>query len=86
MSPERRQQERSPQSGAIELSFEDPNPVKVTAELIEISGNGFRAAHNAKGLAPGLIVHYVRGVNSGKARVIWTHVLEGRCISGFLIL
>jgi hypothetical protein len=84
--PDRRQEARSPQTGAIEISFEDPAPVIVEAELIEISGRGFRAAHNAKALSPGLEVEYQSSSSSGRARVIWTHVLEGRCVSGFLVL
>jgi hypothetical protein len=84
--PERRQEERSPQSGVIEISFDDPNPVTVRAELIEVSERGFRAAHDSRVLTPGLEVQYERIGSSGKARVIWTHVLDGRCVSGFLIL
>jgi hypothetical protein len=83
---DRRKEERSLHSGAIEISFEDPNPVMVKADLIEISTRGFRAAHDATSLAPGLEVHYAGTSSSGRARVIWTHVLEGRCVSGFLIL
>jgi hypothetical protein len=83
---DRRKEERSPQSGAIEISFEDPVPVTVRAELLEVSARGFRAAHNEKALAPGLEVDYKSASSSGRARVIWTHVLEGRCVSGFLLL
>jgi hypothetical protein len=84
--PERRKEDRLPQSGAIEISFEDPNPVMIRADLIEISDQGFRATHDSKALAPGLEIQYAREGSSGTARVIWTHVLEGRCVSGFLIL
>ncbi|MGA3203949.1 MAG: hypothetical protein ABSF12_15790 [Bryobacteraceae bacterium] len=83
---DRRSEKRSPQFGAIEISFEDPTPVTVVGELIEISGRGFRASHNEKALAPGLEVHYKSATSSGRACVIWTHVQEGRCNSGFLIL
>jgi hypothetical protein len=83
---ERRKEQRSPQSGAIEISFADPGPVTVRAELLEVSGRGFRAAHDAKRLAPGLEVEYTGSRGSGRARVIWTHVLDGRCVSGFLVL
>jgi hypothetical protein len=83
---DRRREERLPQSGDVHISFEDPNPVTVRAELIEVSDRGFRAAHDSKLLAPGLEVHYARTGASGRARVIWTHVLDGRSVSGFLIL
>jgi hypothetical protein len=85
-NPDRRRAERLPQSGAVEISFDDPNPVLVHGELIEVSELGFRAAHDSKALAPGMEVDYVRTGLSGRARVIWTHVLDGKCVSGFLIL
>jgi len=84
--PDRRNEERSPHSGTIRITFEDPNPVTLKAELIEISERGFRATHDSNALAPGLEVRYARRGSSGRARVIWTHVLEGQCVSGFLIL
>jgi hypothetical protein len=83
---ERRQDARSPFSGSVQLAFDDPHPVIVEAELIETSERGFRATHHSSALAPGLEVHYSRAAASGRARVIWTHVLEGRWVSGFLIL
>ena len=83
---DRRREERLPRSGAVEISFVDPNPVTVVAELIEVSERGFRAAHESKLLAPGLEVQYGRIGATGRARVIWTHVLDGRCVSGFLVL
>lgn len=83
---DRRQEDRSPLSGRIEISFDDPNPVTIEAELIETSPRGFRATHHSNALAPGLEVHFSRAAASGRARVIWTHVLEGRQASGFLIL
>jgi len=84
--PERRNETRSPQSGAVRIVFEDPNPITVEAELIEVSERGFRAAHDSRILTPGLEVRYARNGSIGRARVIWTHVLEDRCVSGFLIL
>ena len=83
---ERRREERLPRSGTIHIAFADPNPVTVEAELIEVSERGFRAAHDSRLLAPGLEVEYRRTGGSGRARVIWTHVLDERCVSGFLVL
>jgi hypothetical protein len=83
---ERRSEERSPTSGAIDIAFADPNPMTVKAELIEVSERGFRASHDSRLLTVGLEVRYWRSGSSGRARVIWTHVLGGRCVSGFLIL
>jgi hypothetical protein len=83
---ERRRDERTPHSGEVRISFDDPHPVTIQAELIEISDRGFRASHDSRALAPGLQVEYARCGSIGRARVIWTHVLDGRCVSGFLIL
>ncbi len=82
---DRRKEARSPHSGAIEISLDDPTAFTIHGELLEISEQGFRAAHDAKALMAGLEVNYKREGSSGRARVIWTHVLEGRCVSGFLI-
>jgi hypothetical protein len=83
---ERRGAPRNAESGAIEISFAAPVPITIEAELIETSTTGFRASHDSKALEPGLEVRYQSDRGSGNARVIWTHVLEGRRVSGFLIL
>jgi hypothetical protein len=83
---DRRNETRSPQSGPVRILFADPNPIMVEAELIEVSERGFRAAHDSRILTPGLEVQYARAGSTGRARVIWTHVLADRCVSGFLIL
>ena len=85
-TPERRSAKRQARTGRVEISFQDPMPATVEAELIEVSKTGFRAAYASKGLAPGLEVEYRRDGRSGRARVIWTHILEGNRVSGFLIL
>jgi hypothetical protein len=87
MIAERRAEDRSPESGVLRISFQDPHSITIAAELVEISQRGFRATHDSKKLTAGLEVQYSRGdQSSGRARVIWTHILEGRCVSGFLLL
>ena len=83
---DRRISPRLPVSGGVKISFEDPNPVTIEAELIEASATGFRAGHDSKEITPGLEVHFKRGDVSGRDRVIWTHLLEGRRASGFVLL
>ncbi len=85
-APDRRIAPRSPSSGRVEISFADPHPVSLEADLLETSSTGFRAAHTCKNLAPGLEVHFRRSNCAGRARVIWTHVLEDRRVSGFILL
>jgi hypothetical protein len=83
---DRRAEQRSPKSGAIRISFEDPNLIVIEAQLIEVSEKGFRASHDSRLLVPGLKVRYQDGDSIGQARAIWTQVSEGRYVSGFLIL
>jgi hypothetical protein len=85
--PERRKVRRTPFSGRLEIMLVDPAPQRVEAELIEISSMGFRAAHDSSTLEPGLEVLCKRdGADAVRARVIWTHVLGGRRVSGFLLV
>jgi hypothetical protein len=70
----------------VEIMLADPAPERVVAELIEISSMGFRAAHDSRALEPGLEVLCKRdGAEALRARVIWTHVLGGHRVSGFLL-
>jgi hypothetical protein len=81
---DRRDAPRQAEHGDVEISFDIPVPMKIQANLIETSATGFRAAHDSKAIEPGLAVRYKRVGASGEARVIWTQVLEGRRVSGFL--
>jgi hypothetical protein len=85
-TPDRRSAPRLVSSGRVEITFDNPAPVVVEAELVELSANGFRAVHDSKALAPGTEVHYRRAGAHGRARVIWTHVLDQRRVSGFVTL
>ena len=83
---ERRSAPRTASRGRLEIMFGGPAPERVEAKLIEKSSVGFRAEHDSKTLEPGLEV--LCRIDDGeplKARVIWTHVLEGRRVSGFLL-
>ena len=83
---ERRLWPRTPASGAVDILFEDPIPVTVAAELQETSERGFRIRHGSKELVPGLEVRLRRGGAVQHARVMWTHILDGRRESGCLLL
>jgi hypothetical protein len=83
---ERRDAPREAERGLVEISFDIPVPMTIQANLIETSATGFRASHDSKAIEPGLAVRYKRVGSSGEARVIWTQLLEGRRVSGFLVL
>ena len=85
--PDRRASARIPSSGLVEITLNDPAPMTVEGELLEMSDQGFRAAHDSTALEPGTEVFFRRsGELPVRARVIWTHVLGDRRISGFLVL
>lgn len=86
MSVERRQHPRLPASGPVGILFEDPLPITIPAELLETSESGFRIAHDCDQLRSGLEVRLLRGDTTRRARIIWTHTLDGRRVSGCLLL
>jgi hypothetical protein len=83
---ERRSVPRAISSGRLAISFTDPVPLTVEAQLLDASPQGLRISHSSKRLVPGLDVQYYRNGKTGRARVIWTHVLDGRWVSGLVIL
>lgn len=83
---DRRQEPRSAAAGRVKISFENPAQTTIDAEWIENSATGFRIVHDSPALEPGLEVSFESPTHSGRARVIWTHVLEGRRVSGFVAI
>jgi len=83
---ERRREPRFPASGRVQILFEDPLPVTVEAELVDTSSRGFRISHQSNQLVPGLEVRLKRGGATRRARVMWTQILEGRQLSGCMLL
>lgn len=83
---DRRAAVRTVASGHVEISVDIPMPSVIDAELIESSATGFRASHDSNALEPGLNVRFQSPLMSGYARIIWTHVLHGQRVSGFLCL
>jgi hypothetical protein len=73
-------------SGRVRIWFENPTRVDLEADWIESSATGFRLAHDSNALEPGLEISYEAEDRRGRARVVWTHVLEGRRVSGFITL
>jgi hypothetical protein len=83
---DRRAAVRSVESGRVRIWFENPARVELEAEWIEMSATGFRLAHDSDALEAGLEIRYESRERSGRARVVWTHVLGGRRVSGFIRL
>jgi methionine-rich copper-binding protein CopC len=70
----------------VQLRFEDPLPVDVEANLMDISESGFRVSHHCASLSPGLLVEFRHKLKAGRARVVWTQLRDGHHFSGFVIL
>jgi hypothetical protein len=68
----------------VKIWFENPARIEIEADWVEASATGFRLAHDSNALEPGLVVSYESEGRRGRARVVWTHVVEGRRVSGFL--
>jgi hypothetical protein len=83
---ERRESPREERSGIVEITCAAPEPVAIQGVLVEASATGFRVSHNSTVLEPGLTVSFRREGARGRARVIWTHILDGRRVSGFQII
>jgi hypothetical protein len=83
---ERRRENRAVARGSVRLSVAGQPPLRITASLLDLSANGFRAAHNQTDLSAGLEVEFSHSRAHGRARVIWTRVLGQAAESGFLIL
>ncbi len=83
---DRRGETRAAAAGRVRISFENPAPTVVDAEWVESSATGFRVVHDSQALEPGLEVSYESALRSGRARLVWTHVLDGRRISGFVAI
>ena len=83
---ERRQFPRIAASGSVEIVFSDPLPTTVHGELVDVSGQGLRIAHDSKLLVPGLIVSVTSEDRTSKARVVWTQLKDGAQISGCILL
>lgn len=83
---DRRKAPRVARTGDVLISLHEPVERSIAAELIETSDLGFRVSHASRELVPGVIVQFSTPQRSGRARVIWTHVLEGRFVSGMMLL
>ena len=89
---EQRAEPRHAAQGEVWFSFDESGSAKgrskeVRGKLLDRSTGGFRAEHDCAELTSGQVVRF-RLPNSakGKARVVWTRILEGRVETGFLIL
>ncbi|HYW45242.1 MAG TPA: hypothetical protein VE959_20430 [Bryobacteraceae bacterium] len=83
---DRRSEPRRMARGQVSLWPEGFSNATAPGRLLDSSRAGFRAQHGLKGLGPGQFVHFEHGDWEGRARVVWTRILDDHVESGFLIL
>jgi hypothetical protein len=71
--------------GDVRLRLDDGGPA-ILAKLIDISSNGFRAAHQCAELHAGMELDFADSEREGRARVMWNRSADGNWISGFFIV
>ncbi len=83
---DRRRKDRHETCGEVVLNLAQPEPVEISAELVDLSPDGFRATHQYKALCTGQQVRFRHTQAEGAAEVAWNRVLKDRVETGFLIL
>ena len=82
---DRRREPRAAARGEVELFLDHASGDSVVARLLDVSANGFRAAHDCADLHTGLEVEFQHPHGSGRARIMWNRVVEGRWETGFFV-
>jgi hypothetical protein len=85
-SPERRKSPRFPAAGRVDVIFANPDLAVLGAELQEDGAQGCRILHDSPDLLAGTEVQIRHGGSIRRARVVWTHLLDGRRLSGCVML
>lgn len=83
---EKRREQRRRTTGSVEIRLADPQGRRIEGVLIDVSASGFRMAHQDAVLEAGQIVEFRHREASGKARVMWNRIVEGRVETGFLLI
>jgi hypothetical protein len=70
----------------VQLLVEDPAPQAISARLLDVSDEGFRAVYKCSALSSGQEVRFTHGLGGGRARVVWSITRPDGVESGFLIV
>ncbi|HLJ16621.1 MAG TPA: hypothetical protein VKV15_19145 [Bryobacteraceae bacterium] len=83
---DQRREVRRPANGRVRMWVDEPLPIEIEGQLVDVSAGGFRAAHGCSSLGSGQLVRFRHNTSTGTARVIWTRIV-GPCVeTGFLVL
>lgn len=81
---DQRREHRERREGEVLLFAEALAPVR--GQLVDVSNGGFRAEHNSPALTCGTEIVFQYGSVRGRARVVWSLLVDDRLESGFVIL
>jgi hypothetical protein len=82
---EKRQEARRPGNGNVVVRWTNPRVQQVEGRLMDVSDSGFRMSHECSSLTAGQFVDFSHFEARGRARVVWSKIIEGMVESGFVV-
>ncbi|MEO8051310.1 MAG: hypothetical protein ABI833_12915 [Acidobacteriota bacterium] len=82
---EQRRETRRSGHGNVLVRSESPGSRDVQGRLVDVSASGFRMAHDCAALTAGQFVAFAHVEAKGRARVVWTRILDHSVESGFVL-
>ena len=82
---EQRRETRRRGQGNVLVHSESPGSRDIQGRLVDVSASGFRMAHDCAALTAGQYVKFAHVEAKGRARVVWTRILDGSVESGFVV-
>jgi hypothetical protein len=82
---EQRRETRRRGHGSVLVRSESPGSRDIQGRLVDVSASGFRMAHDCAALTAGQYVAFAHVEAKGRARVVWTRILDDSVESGFVV-
>jgi hypothetical protein len=82
---EQRREKRRQGHGNVLVRPETPGSRDIQGKLVDVSNNGFRMAHECSALTAGQFVTFAHVEARGRARVVWTRIVDDSVESGFVV-
>jgi hypothetical protein len=82
---EKRREARHPGTGNVLVRPEAPGSRDIQGKLVDVSDRGFRMAHQCAALTAGQYVSFAHVEARGRARVVWTRIVNHAIESGFVV-
>ena len=82
---EQRREIRRRGQGNVLVRPESSGLRDIQGRLMDVSASGFRMAHNCSALTAGQYVTFAHVETTGRARVVWTRIVDDSVESGFLL-